>query len=134
MKLYLAGQYKQKDKLAAVADQLRAAGHTIIAHWLDEPHSPNTTLDQVPDDQLTEYALCDLEDIEACEIFVFFSVDPATLTLRGGRHVEYGYALRCGKPIIVVGPKENIFHYLPLTNHVVDIEELKHDLAIWDRI
>ena len=135
MKLYLAGQYRQKDELAAVAEQLRAAGHTIIARWLDEPHAPTTTLDQVDEDQLCEYAIQDLEDIEACEIFVFFSVAPDVPTVRGGRHVEFGFALGSNKHVIVVGEKENIFHYLPLViTHVEDIEDLQALLAVWDRV
>lgn len=32
---------------------------------------------------------------------------------RGGRHVEFGMALALGKRVIVVGPRENVFHLLP---------------------
>ena len=124
MKLYLAGQYKQKEELAAVAGQLRAAGHTITARWLQEPHPPNTTLDQIPASQLKKYASLDLTDILDCDMLVAFSVDPSIATHRGGRHVEFGYALGLGKPIIVVGPKENIFHYMDIVIHVPDVKAL----------
>ncbi len=29
----------------------------------------------------------------------------------GGRHVEFGYALAKGKPIVLVGPQRNVFHF-----------------------
>ena len=32
---------------------------------------------------------------------------------RGGRHVEFGLALAAGKRLCIVGPRENIFHFLP---------------------
>lgn len=32
---------------------------------------------------------------------------------RGGRHVEFGMALAMDKRLVVVGPRENVFHLLP---------------------
>jgi len=31
---------------------------------------------------------------------------------RGGRHVEFGYAIAYGKRLVIVGPLENAFYYL----------------------
>jgi hypothetical protein len=39
---------------------------------------------------------------------------------RGGRHVEFGYALGARKAIMVVGPLENVFYCLP---HVFQHDE-----------
>lgn len=125
MKLYLAGQYKQKEELAAVAGQLRAAGLEVTSRWLEEPHAPNITLDEIDVQQLEKYAYADLTDIDACDILVAFATDPSIPTVRGGRHVEFGYALGRGKPIVVVGPYENIFHYLfYCVAHVKNVAEL----------
>ena len=32
---------------------------------------------------------------------------------RGGRHVEFGLAIAWGKPVYLVGERENVFHWLP---------------------
>ena len=37
----------------------------------------------------------------------------APLSTRGGRHAEFGIALALGKRVIVIGPRENVFHALP---------------------
>lgn len=63
--------------------------------------------------------------MDASHILVFFSLTPETLFTRGGRYVEFGYMLGCRKPILVVGPKENIFHYLGSVHHVDTWEEAK---------
>ena len=39
---------------------------------------------------------------------------------KGGRHVEFGYGLGLGKKMIVVGPRENVFHTLPQIEHYED--------------
>lgn len=85
----------------------------VVSRWLDEPVAATTTLDQVSWQFKRECALDDLADIVSADVMVFFSENPECAQVRGGRHVEFGYALACGKPIVVCGPRENIFHYLP---------------------
>jgi hypothetical protein len=36
---------------------------------------------------------------------------------RGGRHVEFGYALGIRKRVILVGPRQHVFHCLPEVEH-----------------
>jgi nucleoside 2-deoxyribosyltransferase len=125
MKLYLAGRYSQKDEIAAIAKRLQFEGFAITSSWLEEPHAPGTTLDQLSDTELAQYAQNDLNDIDEADAIVFFSVDPTIPTVRGGRHVEFGYALAKRKAILVVGQKENIFHYLKkVIRHFETVDEL----------
>jgi nucleoside 2-deoxyribosyltransferase len=123
-KIYLAAKYSQKEEMLVVRKLLYKAGLLCTASWLNEPHAPGTTLDQVTENDLCEFAQQDMDDIRRCDIFVLFSVDPLQPTVRGGRHVETGYALGLGRPVHVVGPKENIFHYLPGVKHFTCISEL----------
>jgi hypothetical protein len=111
MKVYLAARYSQKDEMNIYAEDLRKMGYTVTASWIAEPHAPGTKLDEIPKAKLWEYQLQDLRDIDEADGLIFFSQDPTTPTVRGGRHVEFGYALAQRKPILVVGPRENIFHY-----------------------
>ena len=39
---------------------------------------------------------------------------------KGGRHVEHGYAMALGKRIVVVGPREHVFHTDPATEVYAD--------------
>ena len=129
MKVYLAARYTQKEEMKTVREILRKAGVMCTSSWLNEPHTPGTTLDQVLDTDLCEFAQQDMDDIRRCDLFVLFSVDPLLPTVRGGRHVETGYALGLGKPVYVVGPRENIFHYLPGVKHFTCISELIDDIT-----
>ena len=54
----------------------------------------------------------DCEDLMAADAVIIFTEIPNTVLATGGRHVEFGLALAQGKRVIVVGPRENVFHYL----------------------
>ena len=123
MRCYLAGRYAEKNRLNQLASQLRELGVSITSSWLEEAHPPESKLKDIDRVKLPKYPQRDLDDIDAADILIFFSEDPDTATVRGGRHVEFGYALAKGKPILVVGPLENIFHYL--SNRVSRVTEWK---------
>lgn len=55
----------------------------------------------------------DYEDVVGSELIIAFTEPPRSNHSRGGRHVEFGIGLGLGKPLIVVGHRENIFHWLP---------------------
>lgn len=118
LKVYLAGMYSRKESIRVQATFLRLSGVKVTSSWLEEPHVPQAQLHDVEEKDLLTYATTDLIDIDRADWVVFESMDPTTPTRRGGRHVEFGYALAKGKKILVVGPKENIFHYLPEIQHV----------------
>lgn len=118
MKVYLAAQYKQKDDLIRYAAELKELGIEVTSRWLNEPHSTTTELGELHPDDLERYAMIDLYDIDMADAFVFFSLPDSSLSRRGGRHVEFGYAIASRTPILVVGPHENIFHYLDGVTHV----------------
>lgn len=116
-KVYLAGSYTRKEEIRAYAEELQRMGVEVTARWFREPHAANVTLPEVPLDKSVQYAQNDIDDINACDTIISFTEDPVTGTPRGGRHVEFGYALAKGKQLICVGPWENIFHYLPQVTH-----------------
>lgn len=125
LKVYIAGRYAEKRRLTQLAEQLREMGTQVTSTWLEEPHAPDTKLKDLAKGLSATYAAKDLEDIERADVLIFFSEDPDTATVRGGRHVEFGYALAIKRPILVVGPLENIFHYLPQIQRVHEWKEAK---------
>src|SRR5260370_9542714 len=54
----------------------------------------------------------DCEDLMAADAVIIFTEIPNTILATGGRHVEFGLALAQGKRVTIVGPRENVFHYL----------------------
>lgn len=122
MKLYLAGPYAARDRLAErVVPLLQERGHTVQAGWLGgtrpiTPSSLGAALGQSTE-TVRMYAAADFADIDACEGLVMLTAGylsdlwgtPDALLHTGGRHVEVGYALARSKPVYVVGEPENVF-------------------------
>lgn len=122
MRVYLAARYSRKNEIKALIPVFGSHGISVGSRWLHETSPPDTTLDKVTPEFCQETASTDLEDIEMCDALVFFAENPLVGTPRGGRHVEFGFALGIGKRIVVIGEKENIFHYLPGVVHYPDLK------------
>lgn len=112
MRAYIAARFEQKTEMKSLIPLFEANNIQVRARWLDETISPTSQLSDLAPDYCAEQAQVDLDDIKACDIFVFFA-DSVAKTTRGGKHFEAGYASGLGKRVIVIGPPENIFHYLP---------------------
>jgi len=107
---YFAGQFARLTELAKYKAEAEAAGIQVTSRWLGQ--DPSTGYAGGSDEAGAEFARRDLEDITEAGGFLFFAEDPTTGIPRGGRHVEFGFALATGKIIAVVGLKENVFHLL----------------------
>jgi len=124
MKVYIAARYSRKEEMKQVSELLRSEGVEVVSTWMEEPHDGNISLNDVCDALLEKYSVIDVSQVIDADIMIMFSEDPLIGTPRGGRHVEFGIALGTRKPIYVVGPKENIFHYLPNVFHFNSINEV----------
>jgi len=113
MKVYLASRFSRKDEMIKKAEELRDLNIEVTSRWITEAANGNAKLRDYDDAYLLNTATTDIEDIEKADTFVLFSENPEEAYVRGGRHWETGYAYARGKTILVVGPKENIFHYFP---------------------
>ncbi len=123
MKVYLAARYLRKKEIKSLVPLLAANNITTTSKWLDETFSETANLDEFTPTFCRATAYIDLADIEEADTFVFFSEDPKIGTPRGGRHVEFGYALARGKRMIAIGGQENIFHYLPEIVHYSTVDD-----------
>jgi nucleoside 2-deoxyribosyltransferase len=111
LKIYLAASFTRKNELREFAKVLRKRGHEVTSRWLRERAHPNTQIQ--PGDNYRRIAKVDIEDIDRADTFVIFTTNPKHWIKRGGKHFEAGYAFSQGKRMIVVGPPENIFYFLP---------------------
>lgn len=113
MKLYIAGLFDDRERLIPMRDRLVSYGHEVTSSWLtQEPigklESSNPTGQSGGTlAQAAEYGRRDLEEIDAGDGLI---LDTISVTPRGGREWEGGYAQGHGKAIWIVGPVRNVFH------------------------
>jgi hypothetical protein len=132
VRIYLAARYTRRLELCGYREQLRALGHTVDARWLNGSHQLDdkgmpigehgealfeSGSPQAPDHLRQKFAVDDRDDVLAADKLIAFTEQPRSGNSRGGRHVELGLALGAGIPVIVVGPRENVFTWLPEIEH-----------------
>lgn len=112
---YFSGQFASRPYLRMARDYLleRMPEAVVTSRWIDftaEKHVDYTTADlnDRPGD-FAEFALMDLYDLRTADTLISFGSDGG----RGGRHVEFGYALALGKRLVLIGQREGIFHTMP---------------------
>lgn len=107
--VYLAASFERKHELREYRAQLEAAGFEVTSRWLVEPD------DDVPytDQDMRERALIDLEDVRRSRVVVVFTDPREKPRPGGGRHTELGLAIAWEKVVLTVGPREQVFHFLP---------------------
>lgn len=119
MKVYLCGRFSRRREFQAYAEMLAEHGHECTSRWLNEDDEPTDVLLQ-PDTaaERAHHAMKDIEDIRRSDVLVQFTDEPVEFSpfpnaARGGRHFEAGFAYGQGRFVVFVGPRENIFHWLP---------------------
>lgn len=135
MRIYLASRYSRRVELCGYRDQLQKLGLDVQARWLNGEHQLSNEGTPIGEngDALVEddgtggsgmrdlksaelrahFANDDWEDVTQADCVISWTEPPRSSANRGGRHVEFGIALAMGKRCIVIGYRENIFHWLP---------------------
>lgn len=107
---YIAARYGRKEEMVGIAEALLSLGHTVTSTWMYQPVEEMYENDP---QKAGWGAQKDLDEIESADVLLYFSEKEDNKWGRGGRHVEFGYALGIRKSCWMVGPLENLFHYLP---------------------
>lgn len=116
LKVYLCSRWGRRGEMRLCAGQLEALGVRVTSRWLaSDQHDVQAPGEREAD--AARFAVEDIEDIDASDALVAFTEAPDSHHGRGGRHVELGYAIARGKSVIVCGPRENVFCWLPLVVH-----------------
>ena len=102
-KIYLAARYDRKDEIEKIAEQL-STDFIIVSTWHDKQDKP-----LVPIEWLRRSAWNDYLELQSAEIVVVFTDGERC---SGGKHTEFGLALAWGIPILLVGQREQVFHYM----------------------
>lgn len=123
MKIYLAGRFSRRHDLHAIGKVLQEKGHIITSRWTrpDTDHiKPTGMSDQAADLERRRFAIEDIEDLNACNGVVSLMEEPRG-NGRGGRHIEFGYALALGKRLAIIGPRETVFHHMDQVEHFASV-------------
>ena len=123
MKAYIAGKYDRRDELRDVKEKIEKTIHLkITSRWLDETEPLQSDMGDHSPEFYKLTAEIDIQDVLEADMIIFFSEDPLEPFKRGGRHVEFGVALASQKAVVVIGPKENVFHYLQGVQHYHSVD------------
>jgi len=129
MRVYIAAAFARKNEIAEKSQELENLGIKVTSSWPYEDISGDAKLHEVSDDYLRQHARKDLYEITNADALILFTQDPLKPFHRGGRMFEAGFAFAAGKTVMICGPKENIFFYLPEINQFNTWEELKATLT-----
>lgn len=115
MNIYLAARYSRHKEMQQVAAALTSQGHHVTSRWILGDHDIRAHGDSEADRYMPLWAQEDWVDLYAADTCISFTEAPGDIPGRGrgGRHVEQGIALAFQKRCIVVGFRENVFHWLP---------------------
>ena len=134
VKIYLGATYSRRGEMRDVRDDLVVMGYGVTSTWVDD-HAllgdgfgvPQLMADP---DAARLQALRDAAQLAAADTMISFTDG---LLGRGGRHVEFGMAYAWEKRLIVVGPREHVFHMLYPTEVYPDWSTLHKTMATWAR-
>jgi hypothetical protein len=121
LKFFIASHSQIEAK--KLRDQLVKAGHEVTSRWIIEDTKFHMSLNAYTDEERTHIAQLDEEDVRKAEDGVILIAEKKGRCVPGGKHVETGIALGLGRPIYVIGRKENIFHWHPKVTIFKDVNE-----------
>ena len=145
MNIYLASRYKRREELCTYREELIKMGHNVEARWLNGSHQISDKgipigdgaeamveatggISPDGDKMRQKFAQDDIEDVCFADVVINFTESPRSEANRGGRHVEYGIALALRKRLIIIGHRENIFHYVPFAEFYETWEDAKKSI------
>lgn len=124
MRVYLGSRYSRLDEMRQHAEELRARGYTVDAHWLGgHGDLVGETSKAEGSAAAQKVARQDVADLFESHVAVIFTDPPEYKSKngRGGFHVEFGIALALklmtpNRRLLLVGHRINSFH------HHLDVE------------
>lgn len=131
VRYYLAAAFTRRAEMRGYRDELLAKvlNSEVTSRWVNDDGKwaedfPPDMINDSPQDCMS-IAEGDLDDIVEANVLVLFAGAG-----RGGRHVEFGYAMALGKRLVVIGTREILFHTLPIVEVYPTWEDfLAHDSA-----
>ena len=133
--IYIAARWQDRDRAKAMAKMLTNNGFKITSGWLGRgglaTHHKNQTFEEAN----RIVAKRDIRDLQKADILVALLPKKYSKKGTGGRHFEFGFAFATYKPIVIVGHRSNVFHYLPRIDQIDRLGQLVNYLksGIWKK-
>ena len=128
-RVYIAARFSRRHEANFLAHELQKPGHIITSRWC-RPESdhikPVGLSKQAADSERRRFAMEDLQDLDDCDLCISL-MEASRNNSRGGRHVEFGYAIAAGKILTIIGPRETVFHHLPEVTHFDTVVDFIRD-------
>lgn len=131
MNIYIAARFSRRHEAHALAKELTKRGHHIASRWVrpDADHVLPTGLSrEAAAAERRRFAEEDFDDVVAADCMVSLMEEPRNNS-RGGRHVEFGMGYVLGHRMIIIGPRETVFHHLREVEHFASIEDFLESLG-----
>jgi hypothetical protein len=123
-RIYFAARTGRQEELREIAEHLTVEGAEVTSRWLFSEPLTNSELSALG--RAPALAQMDLDDLARAQVCIAFTEGTTTANAgRGGRHAELGIALGLGKRVLVVGPREHVFHCLPGIEHYPSWDEAR---------
>lgn len=106
MKFYLAASAVAQQEMRLYRKELEKRGHKVTSRWLDTDLMTKEQIAIASEFVVGNHGETDLADIRIADALLMFTHWQSTT---GGQHVEFGYALGLGKPIVLIGDYFNVF-------------------------
>lgn len=113
MRIYLAATYSRYPEMLEIAERLSRLGYEITSRWIEGLHN---------DLPAVQCATDDINDVLRADTVLFFTPADGQGKGKGGRHTEFGFAYGMQKRILIIGERENVFHWLPGIEVVASLE------------
>lgn len=117
MKVYIAAPWGNKAEAREIAAHLQSLGHTITSTWFEsgeDYHSGSQALLE---------AQRDIQEIRSADALIAYV--PENDTSLGGREFEMGFAYYLKFPLILIGRRKCVFHWLSDIHHFSSIADWK---------
>ncbi len=121
MKFFIASHSQETAKM--VSDGLVALGHEVTARWITSDTKFSHGLTSYSDEERIHLTLMDEEDVHAAKDGLVLIAEAEGRFVPGGKHVETGMALALGRPVYVIGRRENLFHWHPRVRVFASLED-----------
>lgn len=124
MKAYIAAPWDSKEAARRIRDHLHDLGVGCTATWFDDG-------EEYHDDpaKARSEAERDLEELTDADFVIAYL--PEDNTSRGGMDFELGFAYQYRYPIVLIGRRRNVFHYLLDMRHFESIKDWQAHRSIF---
>lgn len=100
----------------------------FVSSWIDDKNISYESEESANSrERLLNSAMEDLRMIDTCDVFLQLVNKEV---FNSGNHVELGYAIAKEKRCIFLGPKANLFHYLPRVTQAENVDSLRRLIRI----